>query len=301
MSDESSLLFDHGGDLEKAAKFAGCPPEDLLDFSNLLNPSGTPPGLAEALKPKLAEAFRHPSSGEALRSKIAGKMKIPMEQILLGAGTTEFIRFLPWVKRPQRPVILGPTYGDYVPALRMVDSEPQWILALEEQDWSFPQVEWDKALESKPDWVILARPNNPLGQNWPFDNLFQAMEKHPEIFFVVDETCVEISDNPEDSFLSRPLPSNAAVLRSFSKTYAVPGLRLGYMVVSARFAGLWKQVQIPWTVSPSRWKRGFICWTRKNGFWKPIKKISRKRNVFTASFARSNSLKLTLLPSPPLP
>ncbi len=243
------LVFEHGGDLEKASKSAGCKPEEIIDFSNLSISPEPPPGLEDYLKSKIVSAFRHPSSGETLRKKIADKLKIEPDQVLIGAGTTEFIRFLPLVKRPRRPVILGPTYGDYEPALRMVDAVPRYVTALEAENFEFPRYEWEKMLGAKPDWIILARPNNPIGQNWPLRDLLQAMENHPETFFVVDETCLEISENPGDSFIHFPLLTNLAILRSFSKTYAVPGLRLGYMVVPAKFSGHFRKLQIPWSPS----------------------------------------------------
>jgi histidinol-phosphate/aromatic aminotransferase/cobyric acid decarboxylase-like protein len=258
MPSEAPTLFEHGGDLEKAARVAGCSPEELLDFSNLLNPCGPPPGLADYLKTKVSGSLRHPSSGKALREKIAGRMGLSPEQVFIGAGTTEFIRLLPWVKRPERPFILGPTYGDYEKSLRLFGTEPRWILAREKEDWALPPSAWEEAFRSKPDWLVLSRPNNPLGKSFPREALLKAVHGHPETFFVVDETCLEISLNPEDGFLPESFPSNLAVLRSFSKAYAVPGLRLGYLVLSPGQAGLLAEAQAPWSVSPLALEAGLF-------------------------------------------
>jgi histidinol-phosphate/aromatic aminotransferase/cobyric acid decarboxylase-like protein len=245
-----SFSFEHGGDLEKAAVLAGCDPGEITDFSNLLNPSGWPPGLEGALKPRLTSAFLHPSSGDKLKFKIAEKIEVLAEQIFLGAGTTEFIHFLPLFHRPRKPVIVGPTYGDYASALRRLDLEPQMLLARDEENWDISPDQWEKCFGEKPDWMILSRPNNPLGNSLDRSSLRDMIQKHPEIFFVIDETCVEIVDDPSDHFLLKPWPANLAVLRSFSKTYAVPGLRLGYMIVAPEKASSMKAFQMPWTVSP---------------------------------------------------
>jgi histidinol-phosphate/aromatic aminotransferase/cobyric acid decarboxylase-like protein len=258
MPSETRTLFEHGGDLEKAARLAGCPTGDILDFSNLLNPSGPPPGLAGYLKTKVSESLRHPSSGRDFREKIAERMGLSPGQVFVGAGTTEFIRLLPWVKRPERPFILGPTYGDYEKSLRLFGAEPRWILAREEEDWALPPSAWEEALRQRPDWLVLSRPNNPLGQSFPREALLKAVLGHPDTFFVVDETCLEISVNPKDRFLPVPFPPNLAVLRSFSKAYAVPGLRLGYLVVSHELAGRLVEAQAPWTVSPLALEAGFF-------------------------------------------
>ncbi len=289
---KTNLFFEHGGDLEQAAKFAGCNPGEIVDFSNLLNPMGTPWGLEDYLKEKLSNFFKHPSSGEALRAKISEKFGVPQEQILLGAGTTEFIRYLPLLRRPRRPVILGPTYGDYESALRMAGSNPQWVMALEEKGWAFPHFEFEKILETKPDWIILARPNNPLGQNWPMESLLQSIKSHPEVFFVVDETCLEISENPQDSFANVPLPANLAVLGSFSKTYAVPGIRLGWMVVPLNLSELFRRLQTPWTVSPLALEAGLYLLNQGEWLLKTQKDNPREKNRVYAELSTLKNFKV---------
>jgi threonine-phosphate decarboxylase len=289
MNSEPPILFEHGGDLEKAALFAGCRPEEILDFSNLLNPSGAPPGLTDYLKSKLSGAFSHPGSGEPLRRKIAEKTGIAPEQILLGAGTTEFVHLLPQVRQVKRPVILGPTYGDYEPVLRAVGADPRFVLARETENWEFPRVEWERALVDHPDWVILARPNNPLGQNWPMGGLLAAIEKYPETFFVVDETCLEVSEDPKDSFWSHPMPANLAVLRSFSKAYAVPGLRLGYLAAPTDLVGRLKQARMPWTVSPLALEAGLYLLDQDKWVVESHQKnLEEKKRVYTKLSALQN-------------
>lgn len=259
-----TFSFEHGGDLEKAARLTGGSPADIVDFSNLLNPSGCPPGLEDALKAQLVSALRHPSSGEALKVKLAKKLGVSPEQVFLGAGTTEFIHFLPLFRKPQRPVIVGPTYGDYAPALRRLGVEPKLLLAKEENDWVLSSQQWETCFKDKPDYLILSRPNNPLGQSVYRALLKDMIQSHPETFFVVDETCIELSDDPADHFILPSWPVNLAVLRSFSKTYAVPGLRLGYLVVSPNLASQLANFQMPWTVSPLAQTAGLFLTYQEN-------------------------------------
>ncbi|HTA75815.1 MAG TPA: aminotransferase class I/II-fold pyridoxal phosphate-dependent enzyme [bacterium] len=259
-----TISFEHGGDLEKAARLAGSSPADILDFSNLLNPSGCPPGLEEALKAQLGSAFRHPSSGDALKTRLAKKLGVSPEQVFLGAGTTEFIHFLPLWRKPQRPVIVGPTYGDYAPALRRLGVEPKLLLAAEENGWVLSSQQWEACFRDKPDFMILSRPNNPLGQSVYRALLKDMIQSHPETFFVVDETCIEIADDPADHFILSSWPMNLAVLRSFSKTYAVPGLRLGYLVVSPNLTSQLAHFQMPWTVSPLAQSAGLFLAHQEN-------------------------------------
>lgn len=296
MNRDKTFNFEHGGDLEAAARLAGCEPGDILDFSNLLNPEGPPPGLAGHLAKKTGDCLRHPSSGHALCEKISEKTEVPLDQILLGAATTEFIHLLPRALRPRRPLILGPTYGDYEPALRESGAEPVFLMALDEEGWVFPGYEWDQALSKNPDFVILARPNNPPFAAWPKDRLLKSMAAHSETFFVVDETCLEISEKPDDSVAGPGMPSNLAVLRSFSKAYAAPGLRLGWMAAPASLAGLLRKAQEPWTVSPFALEAGLYLmgldsWSAETS----VKNKKEKDRVFTKL---SELKKLKTFPSP---
>ncbi len=285
----SSFSFEHGGDLEKAARLAGGDLAEITDFSNLLNPSGWPPGLEEALRPQLASAFRHPSSGAALKLKIAERLDVLPEQIFLGAGTTEFIHFLPLLYKPQKPVIVGPTYGDYAPALRRLGPQPTLLLAREENNWVIPAEQWKDCLREKPDWIILSRPNNPLGQSVDRSLLREMIQQHPAVFFMVDETCIEIADNPTDHFILKPWPANLAVLRSFSKTYAVPGLRLGYMIVAPEIVTSLKTFQMPWTVSPLAQAAGLFLLNQDNWLVESQKQNrEEKERVFTQLGALKN-------------
>jgi histidinol-phosphate/aromatic aminotransferase/cobyric acid decarboxylase-like protein len=288
--------FEHGGDLEAAARGAGCEPERILDFSNLLNPQGPPPGLAGHLAKKTGDFLRHPSSGKSLREHISEKTKVPQDQILLGAGTTEFIHLLPRALRPRRPLILGPTYGDYEPTLREFGAEPVLLMALDEEGWVFPGYEWDQALSKNPDFVVLARPNNPPFAAWPKDRLLKSMATHSETFFVVDETCLEISENPGDSLAGPRMPSNLAVLRSFSKAYAAPGLRLGWMAAPSSLAGLLRKAQEPWTVSPFALEAGLYLmgldsWVTETS----VKNKKEKERVFAQLSGLKNRV---VFPSP---
>jgi histidinol-phosphate/aromatic aminotransferase/cobyric acid decarboxylase-like protein len=291
-----TLDFEHGGDLEGAARAAGCAPDEIIDFSNLLNPQGPPPGLAGYLAKKTGDFLKHPASGQDLKKKISKKMKIPADRILLGAGTTEFIHLLPRALRSRRAVILGPTYGDYEPALRNLGVNPIFIFAREEEDWAFPGHEWERSLAKNPDFVILARPNNPPFAPWPKERLRASMESHSGTFFVVDETCLEISENPEDSLAGPDMPSNLAVLRSFSKAYAAPGLRLGWMAAPASLAGLLRESQEPWTVSRFAQEAGFYL--MKLDSWIAETSAQNKKEKERV-FAELSKLKnLMIFPSP---
>jgi histidinol-phosphate aminotransferase len=78
--------------------------------------------------------------------------------------------------------------------------------------------------------VFVANPNNPTGTSVPVEELRAVAARHPRWLWVVDEAYVEFSTQPRGFQACLPLPANVAVVRTFSKVYALAGLRVGYAV-----------------------------------------------------------------------
>ncbi len=241
-------VFDHGGELEQAANWAQCDPRDLLDFSNLLNPQGPPPPLANFLKTLTPQIVAHPRAFK-LEQALSRHYKFPAEQILVGPGSTAFIRFLPQILQPQKVLILGPTYSDYARALQTLNISFEFLLGIEQEHWAIPYFEFEQKLNAGIQLVWITRPNNPLGHCYPKTIIDTWIQQYPQIYFLIDETCFDLADTSCESMLQYPLPPNLIILRSFSKGYCVPGLRLGWLVVPDWLAGTLKQSQEPWPIS----------------------------------------------------
>jgi threonine-phosphate decarboxylase len=186
---------------------------------------------------------------ETLREALAQKIGFDSELILPSSGTTEWIFALPRIIRPERVLILAPTYADYADAAQTVGAEIEYFLAHPEEDFE-PDLE---ALASKIPGhrlVFICNPNNPTGIFLERERLLALIQSFPETVFVVDESYLDFVAGLEASLLSvRPFPENLVVLRSFSKVYRIPGLRLGYAVAGSRLAPfLWREY-LPWCVN----------------------------------------------------
>src|SRR5262249_53346689 len=101
------------------------------------------------------------------------------------------------------------------------------------------------------DLVWLCNPNNPTGLLWPGSRLAEWVGAFPHTLFAVDEAFLPFHrDEAEHTLvpLLNRLP-NLVVLRSLTKVYAVPGLRLGYAVTSADRAARLRAHLPPWSVN----------------------------------------------------
>ncbi|MFZ5876136.1 MAG: threonine-phosphate decarboxylase CobD [Nitrospirota bacterium] len=225
----------HGGNLEWVREHYGWDPSDLLDFSVSLNPLGPPsdiPSVVDAAS-RMLSAYPDPEC-RTLRHDLARYHSLSAESILVGNGSTEFIFLLPRVFRPQTVLVFPPTYRDYYEAAHAVGAT----------------VVDGRALGIRGDLAFLCNPNNPTGTALDADAVRALAAAQPSTVFVTDEAYVELTDTPEVfSLLSRPLPDNVLVLRSFTKTYAVPGLRLGYLVGSPALMARVERLKEPWSVN----------------------------------------------------
>src|SRR5262249_55770061 len=103
------------------------------------------------------------------------------------------------------------------------------------------------------DLVWLCNPNNPTGRLWPPGELSAWVRSHPRTLFAVDEAFLPLSfaASPEARSMARQVRdlSNLVVVRSLTKYYALPGLRLGYAVASPEWAARLREQAVPWSVN----------------------------------------------------
>ena len=95
--------------------------------------------------------------------------------------------------------------------------------------------------------VILGQPNNPTGLTFDPQALRALAGRHPETCFLIDEAFADFVEGLES--LARNRPSNVIVLLSFTKFYAVPGLRLGGALLASAWARKVQELRPPWTVN----------------------------------------------------
>ncbi len=247
LSTDPALLFRHGG----AA--AG----DLLDFSASINPLGPPASVLRVLSDGLSSIARYPDPDcRALTRRLEAEHG-PGCKVVVGNGSNELIHAIARAVKPRRVAIVEPSYTEYLRASALVGAEVTHWLA-EGDDFALEPFDPEDA-----DLAWLCDPNNPTGQRWPA--IFDWMAAHPRTIFVVDEAFCQLASGgrkpPVDLLTPNhggltPLarqdvskPANVIVLRSLTKQFALPGLRLGYAVAPPNLAALLRAQLPPWSVN----------------------------------------------------
>ena len=247
----------HGGNVHAAARELGRSVESLLDFSASINPLGPSPRALRAIRRAVPLVRHYPDPDCAdLKRAIQRRWHLAAERIVIGNGASELIDLIPRALSIRSALIVGPTYAEYARAVERAGGRAAMILANEEQEFGPPLGEVVRRLASQQrgrgavDAVFVCHPNSPTGR--PCDRrdleaLFHAAQR-AGTWLVVDESFVEYCETlscvPRLSSYS-----SLIIIRSFTKFYGLPGLRIGYSLSSRPVAAALRRAQPPWTVN----------------------------------------------------
>lgn len=236
----------HGAPDYGELEAAGVSADQIIDFSSNCNPFGPAPGVLKAIS--RIPLDRYPDrDGLALRRALAAHHDIQIENILAANGTSELIWLiaLAYINPGERALVLGPTFGEYAHAAKIMGARVDEICALPEDDFAWDARQISKLSNYK--LIFICNPNNPTGQILPFEEINHWIDENPQTLFILDEAYAAFASNHHSAINN--LKSNIVVLRSMTKDYALAGLRLGYAVAHPGVIRALKKVQPPWSVN----------------------------------------------------
>ena len=224
-----------------------------LDFSANVSPLGTPKCVTEAIERGLPELYRYPDPYcRALVQAIARYEGVPGEFILCGNGASELIYAYCEAVRPGRAMELAPTFSEYSLALQRRGCGVVRFALSQEEKFDLQERFLARLAREKINALFLCNPNNPTGRLIAGGLLEKILRvcRENNIALFVDECFLSLSDGGTDltPFL-REFPQ-LFVLKAFTKSFGMAGLRLGYGL-SADGALLRKMSAAvpPWNVS----------------------------------------------------
>lgn len=237
----------HGGNLAWAAKLAGCSPNAILDFSASINPLGPPQSAIAAIQSHLSVLTAYPDPDYfSLRFALSQLHQLPPEWIIPGNGAAEL---LTWAGRDLSSLavtcLLTPAFGDYWRSLKAFDATAIKCPL----DWETGKFCIPTSLDLSSSGLLLNNPHNPTGK------LFsrEAIEPYLDQFalVVVDEAFMDFLPPDEEQSLIGVVQNypNLVIVRSLTKFYSLPGLRLGYAIAHPDRIKHWQQWRDPWSVN----------------------------------------------------
>ena len=243
----------HGGNRQWAASIAGAAPENILDFSASINPLGPPKSAIAAIQSHLSDLNHYPDPEYTLLRQAIGKFhQLSPDWILAGNGVAEL---LTWVGRDlselAATVLFTPAFTDYHRALKAFDCQIEtYSLLSQDQNQQFCiNSQLPNIANSHTKGILINNPHNPTGYLFSRDSLLPYLEQFALV--VIDEAFMDfLLPETQQSLIDLvPLHPNLVILRSLTKFYSLPGLRLGYAIAHPERLARWQSWRDPWCVN----------------------------------------------------
>jgi len=238
----------HGGRREEAARRYGIPKEELLDFSASINLLGPSPAALTAIRAAAVDIHYYPEEGAGEFTRlVAGYLGVFPDEVVPGNGSIESIYWMVAALRPGRVLIVEPTFSEYRRACESVGASCDAFPLREDEGFAFDA---SRLNPEGYDLVFLCNPNNPTGYLVPVDEVVDLWKRcrSAGAGLVMDEAFMDFA-GPEQSILSFGTADGLYVLRSFTKSHALAGLRLGCLVAETGFASRMRSLMPPWNVN----------------------------------------------------
>lgn len=218
--------YTHGGDIFSYYNKYGKYP---VDFSSSLNPYAENLNLKATFINSYDKCFIYPPYDyKVLCEKLAEKENVKVENICLSNGASEIIRFIPLVFESSKPLLLCPAFSEYEKSLKnknilryTLKEENNFLL----DELFLPHIKLSNI-------VFITNPDNPVGNVISYDlmeKIAYECKKH-ESLLVIDECFMELSENNFSAVSLINKYDNIIIIKAFTKTYALAGLRLGYAI-----------------------------------------------------------------------
>lgn len=212
-------------------------------------------GEEAALEDSMAGSHFYPDfAAVLLKQKVAEQYGLKAENVLTGAGSSAMIDMigLTFLDDGDEVLFSAPTYGAFADMAYLNGGVPVSVPVTEEQKFNLPAMK--EKIGEKTKIVVICNPNNPTGTYVPIGELEAFADTLPEdVLLVMDEAYMEFATEPDCcsmvDYMKAHLEKPILVLRTFSKYYAMAGLRVGYALGSEELIGIMRKCSASWNLN----------------------------------------------------
>ena len=241
--------YEHGGNVYADGVYNSA----VIDFSANINPLGISKSIEKAIIDNMKSLVHYPDpSGFKLKQVISVNYGIKEENIILGNGAAELMYIFFHSERPKRVLIPVPSFSEYERAARAAGGRVEYMYMTKERDFS---LDIDELMRLLPEFdvVILGNPNNPTGTLLSRTDIIHMLDMAAEsgTTMLVDESFLDfLPDSNQYSVIELAESyDNLFVIRSMTKFFAIPGLRLGFGAANQRLINSMEKEKDPWNVN----------------------------------------------------
>jgi len=243
-------IYEPGKPIDDVARELGLDPTTIIKLASNENPLGPSPRAVEAGCKAMGDIRLYPDGGCCeLRRRLAERLELGADQVILGNGSNEIIELLGHVfLTPGDEVVMGtPAFVVYKLVTLLFGARPVEVGLT---DYRHDLGRMADAVTGQTKLIFLPSPNNPTGTANTQDEIEAFVLSLPQsVVFVFDEAYAEYLDRPPDL---RPLIAagrKVVCLRTFSKIYGLAGLRVGYGYGSVELIALLNRVRQPFNLN----------------------------------------------------
>lgn len=263
------MIFGHGDDLYKTET------EIKANFSTNVWYGADLRPLYQFLAARLERVFHYPEpDAGSFRKAVAVYHEMREENVLVGNGATELFYIIAHAFSQSRTVIPIPSFTEYEDACTLYRHRIEFVDSCGREE-----------VPADADLMWICNPNNPDGRLWDTEEIRTLLENHPGMVVVVDESFIHfVAGTPSVVPFLKEYP-NLLVVRSMTKCYAIPGLRLGYMLgIPERIRQL-EALSHPWSVNVLAIEAGKYLLREGQGILPDVSDIRRRQRDFSDRIA----------------
>lgn len=242
--------YQPGKPIADLAREMGLPVEDIVKLASNENPLGASPRALAAMENLFMEIARYPDgNGFQLKTALAKKHEVGMDQIVLGNGSNDILELAARAFLSPGSSAVYSQFAFAVYPLATQAAGARGIVA-PARHYGHDLDAMLAAISGDTRVVFIANPNNPTGTFLEADELSRFLAQVPEsVLVVLDEAYTEFLPAASASLDWLKTHPNLLVARTFSKAYGLAGLRIGFALCHPDVADLLNRVRQPFNVS----------------------------------------------------
>ena len=227
---------------------------NIEDYSHNLNPFG-PPDIADYLKKASDDIGHYPDDRcENLKYVISKRFCVNTENIIIGSGSSDIIRMFPntFMNPGDEAVISRPSFAEYSHQCEIVGAKVIYNELSESNDFRIDYDSLSDKITDKTKAVYICNPNNPTGRIEPRDKILKFVEQCEKrnVLVFLDETLLELVPDYDEISCAKCVNKhpNLLVAGSLTKSFAIPGIRIGFGFGSKEIIEEMDKVRMTWNV-----------------------------------------------------
>ena len=245
-------VYQPGRPIEEVARELGLPAAEVIKLASNENPLGPSPAALAAMEKTLKSLHLYPDGNVFyLKRRLAEKLGLRPENIILGNGSNEIIEFIGHaLMAPDTDVVASQYCFAVYPIVTQLFGAN--LVTVPTRDLGHDLQAMTRAITPRTRVVFVANPNNPTGTVATPEAIQQLVSEVPaSVLLAMDEAYIEFLERPPDllPLIREGHAPNLLLMRTFSKIYGLAGLRLGYGIGQPELIAALEKVRQPFNIN----------------------------------------------------